>query len=125
MYEGGAIDGANDGHLDLQEILQQILAFFVNAVPVPGVDFPGPGDIHLSEKLVAGSSEYDHPVLWIAADAVEEIAEFRVNTVGRRIPDRGAPPVVDLNLQNAVAAIETDVLVCIRIGVEIDHSSLP
>ena len=48
-----------------------------------------------------------------------------MNAVRRRIPDRGFAFVVDLDLQDAVAAIEAGMRVRMGISFQIGHTTLP
>jgi hypothetical protein len=80
--ERRTIDGTYDGYFDFQQILQKVLAFLVNAVPILRIDLVSPGDIQLSEKFIAASGENDDAIVRVATDAIKRVAELRMDTAG-------------------------------------------
>ena len=108
MHRRRAVDGRDHRRLDFQQISQQ--AFGVRQ-HVLGPDFrrnPAAAQVFLVDEGGARTGKNDHLVFRIGGDVGKAVAQFLMR---RKAPDEVLILAVQRQLQNAVFAVELDVLI--------------
>src|ERR1700738_3178478 len=126
MAPGRAVDRADDRHLDVQQIHQQMPAFPMDAIdPLDrrtGRErrclWSGPW----SRELLAGAGQDDDAVLTVGADVVKGLGQLAVR---QKAPTQRLAVGMQGHLENAVAAHHSCRFVLVGVVLEGTHFYLP
>src|SRR5439155_18099914 len=126
MAPSRAVDRANDRHLDVQQIHQQMPALPMDAFdPLDrrtGRKGGGAGRRPRPRELLAGPGQDHDAVLTVAADVVEGLGQLAVR---QKPPAKRLPFGMQRYLENAVAALHSRRLVLVSVVLEGTHFYLP
>src|SRR5262249_22285033 len=121
--QGRAVDGADHGHFDIQQIQEEMLPFPIGLVPRTrrAAQFAVRSGAWPRKRLTRPGHDHDF-IVRIAPDIPKRLGEF---TVREFSPLQWSTIGMKSNLQNTIAPFHADALVRLGILVKPCHTVLP